>query len=88
MERFFQCLLDSFAQSLSLQLQGVNTMLMMLGAAKPIFRLPYTFVPRLPQDFLYHDVVIIVVMLCYVTKNVSQIFRYSRVAQILLCEIP
>ncbi|CAK9032240.1 4-hydroxy-tetrahydrodipicolinate synthase 2 [Durusdinium trenchii] len=25
---------------------GVNTMLMMLGAAKPIFRLPYTFVPR------------------------------------------
>ena len=26
--------------------RGVNTMLMMLGAAKPIFRLPYTFVPR------------------------------------------
>eukprot|EP00435_Cladocopium_sp_Y103_P033992 s3431_g8.t1 len=25
---------------------GVNTMLMMLGVAKPIFRLPYTFVPR------------------------------------------
>eukprot|EP00439_Symbiodinium_sp_Y106_P044548 s923_g5.t1 len=25
---------------------GVNTMLMMLGAAKPVFRLPYTFVPR------------------------------------------
>ena len=28
--------------------RGVNTMLMMLGAAKPIFRLPYTFVPRPP----------------------------------------
>ena len=26
--------------------RGVNTMLMMLGAAKPVFRLPYTFVPR------------------------------------------
>jgi len=25
---------------------GVNTMMMMLGAAKPVFRLPYTFVPR------------------------------------------
>lgn len=65
-------------------------MLMMLGAAKPIFRLPYTFVPRLPQDFLYHDVVIIVVMLCYVTKKVSQIFRYSDIQRVpqILCEIP
>jgi len=25
---------------------GVNTMLMMLGTVKPVFRLPYTFVPR------------------------------------------
>jgi len=25
---------------------GVNTMLMMLGAAEPVFRLPYTFVPK------------------------------------------